>query len=56
MSWSLYLRHEEADFSEFVAEFSDVHDAVSAQHKLERELWENSDEGDDLPVVVLVEE
>lgn len=56
MSWALYLRHEEADFSEFVASFTDGHDAVAAQEKLELEIWETSDEGDDLPVVILVEE
>lgn len=57
MSWALYLRHEEADFSEWVASFTDVHDAVFSQEKLERELWDSRDEEEDyLPVVVLVEE
>lgn len=56
MSWALYLRHEEADFSEYVASFTDGADAEVAQLQLEQELWNNSDEGDDLPVVVLVEE
>lgn len=56
MSWALYMRHEEADFSEWVASFTDIYDARFAQEKLELQLWENSDEGDDLPFVVLVEE
>ena len=56
MSWALYLRHEEADFSEWVASFTDIHDAQFAQEKLDQQLWDNSDEDDDIPVTVLVEE
>jgi hypothetical protein len=53
MSWALYLHYDEADFTEFVASFSDVETARVAKLKLEQEL---ADEEYDVPFVILVEE
>lgn len=56
MSFALYLRYDEADFTEYITSFSVAADAREAKLKIEQDMWDSAEDGDDIPHVVLVEE
>lgn len=56
MSWALYLVHEDADFTEYVASYTDEADAYAAQEKVDEELAQFDEDGEYPPVVIVVEE
>jgi hypothetical protein len=56
MSWALYLRYEEADFSEYVTSFTDEADAYAAQEEWIEKIENDEEDDGDLPIVIIVEE